>query len=315
MPSLASGPLHPFFDPSDSWFHRVSENLRLAVLAARIKTTAGNGVALHFERIDLSARYGRAQTLSVGMHIVILTLLLFAIAATPNHRSTLRRIPLDPGGTLQAYLPALQPQGFGEGSLGSNGGGGEQDPRPTRRGDLVPFSSMPLAPPRLNRNAQDDLPVPPAVFDPNAPTEVATVTHPGLPWMDGDTDSAGPGKGHGFGTGEGGTMGDGNGPGAGDGEGHGPYSNVASPVTCLYCPDPGYTDEARKAKLEGTILVQVLVGPDGRAQRIQITRGLGLGLDERAREAIRTWRFSPALDAAKRPVACWVTIETRFQLF
>lgn len=316
MPLLPSGHFLPPFEPSDSWFHRVAENLRQSVVAARIKVTAVNGAPLHFERIDISARNARAQTVSAGMHVAILAALLLALAATPNHRANLERIALRTGDTLRPYLPMLSPQAIGlQGSLGSDGGGGEQDPRPTRRGELAPFSSMPLAPPRLNRNTQDDLPVPPAVFDPNAPTNVPTVTHLGLPWMDADTDSAGPGKGHGFGNGNGDAMGDGNGPGAGDGEGNGPYANVVSPVTCLYCPEPGYTEEARKAKLEGTILLQVLVGPDGRAQRIQITRGLGLGLDERAREAIKAWRFSPGRDAAKRPVATWVTIETRFQLF
>jgi protein TonB len=134
--------------------------------------------------------------------------------------------------------------------------------------------------------------------------------------MNGDTDSAGPGKKHGFGSGDGGTTGDGDGAGgAGDGEGNGPYANVASPVTCLYCPEPLYTEEARTAKVQSKILMQVLVGPDGTAKRIKIVQGLGMGLDERAQEAVMAWRFSPSRDAAKRPVASWVTVETSFRLF
>lgn len=104
----------------------------------------------------------------------------------------------------------------------------------------------------------------------HAPANVPVASHLGLPWMTNDTNSAGPGKGHGFGAGSGGTMGDGEGSGAGDGEAGGPYANVASPVTCVYCPEPGYTEEARKAKLEGKMLLRVLVGADGRAQQIQI---------------------------------------------
>lgn len=200
-------------------------------------------------------------------------------------------------------------------SLGSNGGGGENENKPARFGNLAPGFSMPLAPPRLNRNADSVLPAPPAVFDPNAPASVTTVTNLGLPWMKSDTDSAGPGRGHGFGTGEGNSMGDGKGNGAGDGDGDGSYANVAFPVTCLYCPEPGYSEEARKAKLQGKILLQVLVGPDGKATRIRILQGLGMGLDERAIEAVHTWRFSPGRDATKNPVPAWVTIETRFQLF
>jgi periplasmic protein TonB len=144
---------------------------------------------------------------------------------------------------------------------------------------------------------------------------VPLVSNLGLPWMKLDTDSAGPGKGHGFGDGNGHSMGDDIGNGAGQGDDNGPYAQVASPVTCVYCPQPGYTEEARKAKLQGKLLLHVLVGPDGRAQRIEIVQGLGMGLDERAIEAIHGWRFSAARDANRRAIPSWVTIETRFQLF
>jgi len=61
--------------------------------------------------------------------------------------------------------------------------------------------------------------------------------------------------------------------------------------------------------------MQVLVGADGRAKQIQVTRGLGLGLDENAVNAVRTWQFIPAKDRARRPVASWITIETLFRLY
>jgi protein TonB len=63
------------------------------------------------------------------------------------------------------------------------------------------------------------------------------------------------------------------------------------------------------------MVLEVLVGADGKALRIRVLQGLGMGLDERAIEAVHAWRFSPGRDAAKRPVPAWVTIETRFQLF
>jgi periplasmic protein TonB len=277
--------------------------------------TSANGAPLHFEAIDLSARRGRAQTLSVGAHVVLLALLVFALTSPRVHGPALNPTPLDSTNAL-SYIPPLDPHSTAQNpSLGRMGGGGEEDPRPTRRGDLAPPSSAPLAPPRLTHDENVALPAPPAVFDPNAPADVATVQHLGLPWMNTDTDSAGSGKHHGIGSGDGGAMGDGAGNGAGASDSDLPYANVASPVACLYCPEPPYSEEARKAKLEGKMLLRVLVGPDGKAQRIQIVQGLGMGLDERAEETIRTWRFSPARDAAKRPVAAWVNIETRFQLF
>jgi len=58
-----------------------------------------------------------------------------------------------------------------------------------------------------------------------------------------------------------------------------------------------------------------LVGADGRASQIRVVRGIGLGLDDRAVEAIRGWKFLPALDASRRAVPAWVTVEAVFRLF
>lgn len=315
MPSRPVGSFGHSQNTSSSWLLRVTGNLRHALHTPAIQPTSANGAPLHFQAIDLSARRGKAQTLSVGVHAALLAALLFALMSPPVHGPGQGFIPLGPGKALLPYVPPDLRTTGQQPSLGHAGGGGENDPRPTRFGNLAPLSSMPLVPPRLNRNENVALPAPPAVFDPNAPASVATVTHLGLPWMNSDTDSAGPGKGHGLGSGSGGTMGDGDSNGAGAGDDNGPYANVVSPVACLYCPEPGYTEEARKAKLQGKMLLRVLVGPDGKAQRIQVLQGLGFGLDERAEETIRTWRFSPGRDASKRPIASWVTVETRFQLF
>ena len=93
------------------------------------------------------------------------------------------------------------------------------------------------------------------------------------------------------------------------------YVAGAYPVACAYCPDPEYTDEARHEKLQGSVTMRVLVTADGRAGQIRIVRGLGLGLDERAVEKVRTWRFQPARDSNKNAIAEWVTVEATYRLF
>jgi len=301
---------------SEAWLNRVSENLRQAWHTPEIRATSANGAPLHFEAVDLSARRGKAQTFSVGAHIVIVAvLILLAFVSPPVYRPPGPTISVDSGKNLVPYLRRAVVSAGQEPSAG-HGSGGENELLPARKGNLAPESSMPLAPPRLNRNENVPLPAPPAVFDPNAPASVPTVTNLGLPWMDKDTDSPGTGGRHGFGDGTGGdTMGDGSRNGIGEGDSDGRYANVVSPVTCVYCPEPVYTEEARKAKLQGKMLLRVLVGPDGKAQKIEVLQGLGMGLDERAEETVRSWRFSPGRDAAKRPVGTWVTVETRFQLF
>jgi len=93
------------------------------------------------------------------------------------------------------------------------------------------------------------------------------------------------------------------------------YNRVACQVICRVCPDPRYSDEARKTKLQGSVLLAVLVGADGRVQEVRVIQGLGMGLDENVLEAVRKWQFLPAKDAAQRPVASWIKVESMFRLF
>lgn len=264
---------------------------------------------------EFSGTAGWAQSSSVVAHIlfvgVVIYFLLHPFAHFVNRAPA--GTPLLPHSPI-SYLPPLHPTAIGIPRLGTEGSGGNNDPRPTRHGEFAPLSSMPLAPPNFPQPREHELPVPPAVFDPNAPSEVVAVSKLGLPWMKDDTNSGGPGDGHTFGISGGKTMGDGIQDGSGTGHVSG-YANVASMPACRYCPEPQYTDEARSAKLEGRLTARVLVGPDGRAQEIRILKGLGMGLEERTIEAIHTWRFAPALDARRQPVSVWVTIETSFRLY
>jgi periplasmic protein TonB len=88
-------------------------------------------------------------------------------------------------------------------------------------------------------------------------------------------------------------MGNGPGDGSGWGEGSQPYARATTQVVCLRCPDPLYSDEARKAKMQGQVTMRVLVGADGHARDIQVTRGIGLGLDENAVRAVRGGNLFP----------------------
>lgn len=264
-----------------------------------------------FALVNSSTRYGSAQTISAATHFLILSALLALLAARSGPLPPLKPIDIAGVNSISPYIPPAA-LGIGKPWLGHDSGGGENE-APARKGLLAPRSSMPLAPPRLLHRNAVDLPVPPAVFDANAPSSVPLLTNLGLPWMRKDTNSAGPGRGHGIGSGVNGGMGDDSGAGAGVGD-EGDYANVASLAACVYCPEPPYTEEARKARLQGTVTLRVLIGADGRAKRVQILKGLGLGLDERASEAVRAWRFAPARNAQREAVPSWATVETRFQL-
>jgi TonB family protein len=93
------------------------------------------------------------------------------------------------------------------------------------------------------------------------------------------------------------------------------YNRVASQVISRLCPDPLYSGEERKTKLQRSVLLAVLVGADGRVNEVRALRWLGMGLDENAVQAVRSWQSLPAKDAAQHPVASWIRVETMFRLF
>jgi TonB family protein len=82
---------------------------------------------------------------------------------------------------------------------------------------------------------------------------------------------------------------------------------------CEYCPDPEYSKEAKKKKVQGIVVLFVVVTIEGKATDISVAKSSGLGLDEMAIEAVRKWRFKPAMKDGK-PVAVKVPVEMTFRL-
>ena len=123
------------------------------------------------------------------------------------------------------------------------------------------------------------------------------------------TDSNGSGSGGGMGSGSGGGIGSGNGGGLGPGQGGGTGGGIFNAGTggvgapaCIYCPRPDYSDEARKAKYQGEVLLSLVVMPTGKASNIEVVKSPGLGLDQKAIEAVRNWQFKPANGPDGKPV-------------
>jgi TonB family protein len=134
--------------------------------------------------------------------------------------------------------------------------------------------------------------------------------------------SAGPGYGGGIGSGRGTGIGPGTGPGLGPGEGgnrggdaayDGPGGGGVTPPTLVSKIEPEYSEAARKAKLQGTVLLRIEVDTRGLAQNITVRQSLGLGLDERAGEAVKKWKFLPGRVNGK-PAAMVAYVEVNFRL-
>jgi periplasmic protein TonB len=217
-------------------------------------------------------------------------------------------------------LPALQPS---KTQSGGGGGGGDRDKLQASPGRLPKQSMQPLAPPAaVVRNPKPKLEVDPAILVPpevklqqsNAPDLGDPMSH--LPSIA----SNGTGSSGGIGSGSDGGVGSGDGAGYGPGRGGGTGGGIfhvgggVSAPKKIYDPDPEYSEEARKAKFQGVCILYVVVGPDGKPRDIRVSRTLGLGLDEKAIEAVKTWRFEPATKDGK-PVAVAINIEVDFRLY
>jgi protein TonB len=302
-------------DSSDNLITRIRANFREALRPGRWKVSSANGAPLQLLRFEVSPRAGLAQGVSLLTHagvIAVLAVLAFhpgkpRDALSKNVKSIFG--PLTVPTSLFEREPGLHPDP-------GTGSGGGRVPISSTAGTLLPVSSIQIVRPSLPPQQESHFPVPPTILDPSAAPLLAPVDKIGLPWMKNDTGSPGPGDSDTIGRGNRKTMGDGPTDGSG---GEGTTSSKYRPgmtlPTCLYCPNPGYTDEARESKLQGMMTLAVLVGPDGRATEVRVVRGLGMGLDERARDAVRVWRFTPGCDAPRHPVATWITIEVIFRLF
>jgi TonB family protein len=120
------------------------------------------------------------------------------------------------------------------------------------------------------------------------------------------------GSGGGLGNGRGTGVGNGSGPGAG-GAGVFSVGNGVTPPELVSKVEPEYSEEARKAKYSGSVLLSIVVNTDGKAEDIRVMKSLGMGLDEKAIEAVQKWRFRPGKNKGV-PVKVKAQIEVNFRL-
>ncbi|MGD0973370.1 MAG: energy transducer TonB [Candidatus Korobacteraceae bacterium] len=208
--------------------------------------------------------------------------------------------------------------------IGGGGGGGDHDKIPAVKGKLPKPAMEQITPPAMVvRNDHPKLAVEPTVVMPpqvKLPTMNAMNFGDPKAVLPSGPASNGTGSGGGIGSGSGGGVGVGTGPGVGQGRGGGigggvfRVGNGVSAPRALDAPDPEYSEEARKAKYQGTVVLWMVVDPNGAPQQVRVTRKLGMGLDEKAIEAVRKWKFEPAMKDGK-PVAVQISVEVNFRLY
>jgi protein TonB len=276
----------------------------------------------------------RRMALSSPVPSPVLPQLPFTLYGEPSERST-RRVPFAVSGTVHAALisaailatsftiapsagaPPEVPENAPHlvflnvaGPGGGGGGGGRLQAAPPRKalrsGHQRTSSAVPERAPAPPVRA-------PAVEPPLVSRDIPTVTAPVIPSPADDDDQVGvleqtvgfeskgsgarEGVGSGRGTGVGSGDGSGLGQGSGGGTGGGPYRPGAgiTPPRLLQEVKPTYTDTARRAGITGEVVLEVVIRRDGTVGDVRVKRGLDRGLDERAVDAVRRWRFAPAV--------------------
>jgi periplasmic protein TonB len=259
---------------------------------------------------------GKASPIiSAAVHVLIIALVLWAFLAV---KKAVSKKQLVTNIDVSQYMP-IAPKGP---QMGGGGGGGSHDIIQAPKGKLPKFEEKPITPPMVIQNDHPKLAVEPSIMMPKD-IQLPTNNLPNL--GDPRTNVVGPasngsGSGAGMGTGSGGGIGSGKGNGYGPGEGGGYGGGLyhvgggVSAPQLVFAPDPEFSDEARRAKYQGVCVVSLIVDAQGMPQRVQVVRHLGMGLDEKAVEAVKQYKFKPAMLQGK-PVPVEVNIEVNFRIY
>ncbi len=272
---------------------------------------------------DIWGFYDNKKSGALGSTVTHIILFALIIGATLWARRIVKGPPTSVVTTLIAPddTPILKPS---KTLAGGGGGGGDRDKFNAPKGKLPKTAMEQITPPAVVvRNDHPKLAVEPTVvIPPQIKLAMNNMPNLGDPMsrLPSGPPSNGTGSGSGIGSGSGGGVGVGTGPGVGQGHGGGIGGGVfrvgggVSAPRPTYQPDPEYSEEARKAKYQGTSVLSLIVGADGRTRDIHIARSLGLGLDEKAIEAVKQWKFDPAMRDGK-PVAVEISVEIDFHLY
>jgi TonB family protein len=256
--------------------------------------------------------------IAFGIHAVLIALfILFALAQWRERAIKKKEVATTVD--IKPFIPMTPKM---QQSMSGGGGGGTHNPVEASKGHLPEISKQQITPPQILKIDHPKLPVPATIMMPQQmklpDANVPNVGMPTSPQV--ALASQGGGAGSGFGSGSGGGIGSGKGNGLGPGEGGG-YGGglmhvgggVSAPVL-IYSVEPEFSDEARRAKYQGICVVSLIVGANGQPQNIIVSRPLGMGLDQKALDAVRQYKFRPAYYHG-HAVAVPISVEVNFRIY
>ena len=258
---------------------------------------------------------GYSGLVSVGLHLVLIAGLIIPtlfVLSTPA---------INPTSVVMLHEPLILNLPKTDGKSGGGGGGGLKTPRPPSRGQIPRASDKQFVPPAVEiKNLIPDLVMEPTVVAPQLANNIPLPFQPiGDPNGVVGPPSAGPGTGGGIGTGTGTGVGAGKGAGVGPGEGGGfgggvfnVGGGVSEPIV-LSQTQPEYSDDGRKARIQGTVELLIIVNTDGTVKFESVRKSLGYGLDQKAIEAVKKWKFIAGKKDGKA-VPTYVSVLVNFSL-
>jgi periplasmic protein TonB len=240
----------------------------------------------------------RSQAFSLGIHLLLALLLLAASRSI--------RAPLEPATPVRAIpLILYQPPKVVE----ARSGGSNQTALPAKHGSPPPTARRTFIPPSSSPHPQLALPITIA-FD--IPIDQPSSANIGDPFSRLPNGGLGANGANGIGN-HGCCQGIGESQSGPAGMGPVHRGRGVTPPQLLYKEEPQFSEEARKAKHQGMVLLSIEVDASGNVRNVRVLQSLGLGLDEKAIEAVSRWRFRPGLFDGK-PVATEATVQVNFQL-
>jgi protein TonB len=300
--------------PMLSLFSDIREAIYDQFHPRKIETTVQ---PVEVDEIWSKPKSGLPRLISVLVHVSIVGLALVPWA-------TSRSLPKVNETAVVVYTPTnlVMPLTPDQTKSGGGGGGGRKTLTPPSLGRLPRAADKQFVPPDPEppKNPDPSLIIEPTVVAPQlASLPQINLLNLGDPNGVPGPPSAGPGVGGGIGTGQGRGVGEGKGPGVGPGEGGGtgggPFrvGGGVTPPTILSRVEPQYSEEARKARYQGTVVLEAIVKRDGTVDILRVVRSLGFGLDENAIQALKQWRFKPGMRNGI-PVDVALNIEVNFNL-
>jgi|SRR5688572_1312389 len=285
------------------------------MLADRGRTIQTTAAPVEVEELWSKGKSGYSGLLSVGLHgllIGALVLPTYLIFRTP---------PVTTTSVTMLQAPVILKLPKTDGKSGGGGGGGRKALTPPSKGQIPRGADKQIVPPMVEiKNLAPLLAVETTVL---APQLAHLVPLPNVPFGDPNGVSgplsAGPGRGGGIGTGDGTGVGPGRGGGVGPGEGGGIGGGVfnvgggVSEPVLLSQIQPEYSDDGRKARIQGTVELLIVVNADGTVKFENVRKSLGYGLDQKAIDAVKRWKFIAGKKDG-RAVATYVSVLVNFSL-